>query len=160
MKLKAVRCVSLLLLVVWMVAIFLFSAQPAIDSNETSEGLIEMFVSTVYPRYDTLSSTEKAVVINRFSLPVRKAAHFFEFAVLGFLAFLFFYTFTALPTRYKLVLPLVLGLVYAVSDEIHQVFVEGRAGRAVDVLIDFSGVLLAVILAYLIALRFRSDRIG
>lgn len=147
------------MLVFWMGTIFLFSAQPATDSNETSEGLIEMFVSTVYPRYDTLSSTEKAVVINRFSLPVRKAAHFFEFAVLGFLAFLFFCTFTALPTRYKLILPLVSGFVYAVGDEIHQGFVPGRACRALDVFIDFTGVLTAVLLAFLIALKFRSDKV-
>lgn len=159
MKLKAVRYVSLFLLVFWMGAIFFLSAQPATDSNETSEGLIEEIVSAVYPSYDTLSSAEKAVIINRFSFPVRKAAHFSEFALLGLLAFLFFWTFNGMRNKYKVILPLVSGFVYAVGDEIHQGFVPGRACRALDVLIDFAGVLTAVLLAFLIALKFRSDKV-
>jgi len=38
-------------------------------------------------------------------------------------------------------------LAYAVSDEFHQSFVEGRHGSPVDVLIDAAGVALAVVLS-------------
>ena len=37
-----------------------------------------------------------------------------------------------------------LGVLYAASDEFHQLFVPGRAGRVSDVLIDSSGVLLGI----------------
>ena len=37
-------------------------------------------------------------------------------------------------------------LAYAVSDEFHQTFVEGRHGSPVDVLIDAAGVAIAVVL--------------
>ena len=39
---------------------------------------------------------------------------------------------------------IMLGLVYAASDEIHQLYVPGRAGQFRDVLIDSAGVLLGI----------------
>lgn len=44
-------------------------------------------------------------------------------------------------------IPLLIGFLYAVSDEIHQYFVPGRAMQARDVLIDTSGVLLGIWIA-------------
>ena len=41
---------------------------------------------------------------------------------------------------------LAIGLLYAVSDEIHQVFVPGRAGQLRDILIDTAGVLIGTCL--------------
>ena len=157
---KTIRYISLLFLVLWMGAIFSFSAQSAPDSGETSRGVLEKVVSAVYPPYDKLDSAEKEVIINRFSFPIRKCAHFFEFAVLGALAFVFFWTFSSIHIKYRVVFSLALGLVYAISDEVHQLFIAGRACRVLDVLIDFAGVLFAVILAFLIPLRFRSDKVG
>jgi VanZ family protein len=40
-----------------------------------------------------------------------------------------------------------IALAYAVSDEYHQSFVEGRVGSPVDVLIDAAGIALAALLA-------------
>jgi len=40
-----------------------------------------------------------------------------------------------------------IAIVYAVSDEVHQSFVDGRVGSPVDVAIDAIGVLLAVLIA-------------
>ena len=40
----------------------------------------------------------------------------------------------------------VAGVAYAVTDEIHQTFVTGRAGRVSDVAIDAVGVLLGILL--------------
>jgi VanZ family protein len=61
---------------------------------------------------------------------LRKGAHVFEFAVLGALL--------ARATG-RFVPALVLGVLYAVSDEVHQHFVPGREGRALDVAIDAAG---------------------
>ena len=41
------------------------------------------------------------------------------------------------------------GALYAVSDEIHQIFVPGRSCQAFDVLIDSSGVLTGTIIMLL-----------
>ena len=66
-----------------------------------------------------------------WDLLLRKIAHAAEFAVLGFLLLL-----AARRDRAALVL----GIAYAISDEVHQHFVGGRHGSPIDVLIDAVGV--------------------
>jgi len=45
-----------------------------------------------------------------------------------------------------LFLALTFTLLYAISDEWHQTFIPGRSGQLADVLVDFSGALLALII--------------
>ena len=72
-----------------------------------------------------------------WDLVLRKGAHLAEYAILGAL----------LVRALARELPgLVVGVAYAVTDEIHQTFVEGRAGRAVDVAIDAAGVAAGILL--------------
>ena len=67
---------------------------------------------------------------------LRKIAHVMEYAILG-----------ALLTRAvrRPGLALALAVSYAASDEVHQLFVEGRHGSPLDVLIDTAGALAGVI---------------
>ena len=74
--------------------------------------------------------------LGTWDLVLRKIAHAAEFAVLG--ALLLRALAGALPA-------FALGVAYAVSDEIHQSFVEGRRGAPLDVLIDAVGVGLGVL---------------
>ena len=68
---------------------------------------------------------------------LRKAAHVSEYAVLGALLL------RALRSEG---LALVAGVIYAVSDEIHQHFVGGRHASPLDALIDTVGVALGIYL--------------
>ena len=43
--------------------------------------------------------------------------------------------------------PALIAIAYAITDELHQTTVEGRVGSPVDVLIDSAGVALAVLAA-------------
>ena len=72
-----------------------------------------------------------------WDLILRKLAHVAEYAILGALLA------RALPSR--LSVAFALGVAYAVTDEIHQTYVPGRAGRPLDVLIDAAGVALGVL---------------
>jgi VanZ family protein len=67
-----------------------------------------------------------------------KGAHLTEYAVLGFLL--------VWASRRESVAFLV-GIAYAVSDEVHQHFVPGRHGSALDVVIDTVGIAIGVYLA-------------
>ena len=69
---------------------------------------------------------------------LRKAAHMAEFGLLWLLWW------RALGYR-GMVVPAVIAIGYAVTDELHQTTVEGRVGSPVDVLIDALGVALAVV---------------
>ncbi|MHB1244585.1 MAG: VanZ family protein [Gaiellaceae bacterium] len=75
--------------------------------------------------------------LGTWDLVLRKLAHAAEFAVLGALLQ------RALGSARAAVL---LGIAYAVSDELHQVFVPGRLGSPVDVAIDAVGVSAGVFL--------------
>ena len=70
---------------------------------------------------------------------LRKAAHMAEYGLLWFLWHRALETRTPWPA-------VAITLAYAVSDEYHQSFVEGRHGTPVDVLIDAAGVAIAVAL--------------
>jgi VanZ family protein len=72
-----------------------------------------------------------------WDLALRKIAHAMEYAVLGGL----------LVRALGRELPAaVIGIAYAITDEVHQAFVPGRHGVPVDVLVDAVGVLLGVYL--------------
>jgi VanZ family protein len=72
-----------------------------------------------------------------WDLVLRKIAHTAEYAVLGALLA------RALATPPVAVLA---GVLYAVSDEVHQAFVQGRHGSPIDVAIDAVGVVAGVLL--------------
>jgi VanZ family protein len=77
---------------------------------------------------------------------LRKCAHVTEYAILGFL--LLRATGRELPA-------LVLGVLYAASDEFHQHFVHGRHGSPVDVLIDSVGLLIGIFVIQRLVLQSR-----
>ena len=74
----------------------------------------------------------------------RKAAHFAEYALL--LALWWRALTTKLSERRALAVALAITVLYAGTDELHQTFVNGRAGRPLDVMIDTAGALTAVAL--------------
>jgi VanZ family protein len=82
-----------------------------------------------------------------WDLVLRKAAHLAEYAILG-----------ALLAR-AVISPWVaatLGILYAVTDELHQHFVPGRQASALDVAIDAAGVAVGVVAAGVVAVRLAS----
>ena len=70
------------------------------------------------------------------SFIVRKFAHFFEYAALGFLIGCALFL---SRRRFSPVISVICSALYSVSDEIHQYFVPGRACRIFDVGVDTLG---------------------
>jgi VanZ family protein len=77
-----------------------------------------------------------------YDVLIKKGGHALGYALLG-LAYFF-----ALPPRlstgYKWILALLMAILFALSDEFHQSFVEGRTSTLRDVLIDGIGAALAL----------------
>ena len=146
---KAAR-VCFLLSLLWMIFIFTMSQQNADVSTETSLRAGTFVAELLVPGYRDWTPAEQQALAMRIDYPVRKLAHASEYTVLGILYSLSYLSVVPAPKRKKLlftVLPL--GMLYAASDEFHQLFVPGRAGRVTDVLIDSSGVLLGIALVSL-----------
>ena len=77
---------------------------------------------------------------------VRKTAHFTEYALLGLLIRFCLQSWTG-GRKHLLPASWVFGTLYAVTDELHQLLTDGRAGRWKDVAIDSSGVLTGAVIA-------------
>jgi VanZ family protein len=75
---------------------------------------------------------------------LRKGAHFMEYGLLAFFLWRLFYKgfkFFITPAFW---LAFLITIVYAVSDERHQFFVEGRSGKIIDVVVDALSALIVL----------------
>lgn len=130
-----------LAVIVWMVIIYILSDQPASISDELSVGIIDR-VFSIFGINISLNQD----LLQLFNYIIRKSAHFVTFFTLGILLCHAIIK-KAIVKEYLIVVGI--AFLYAVFDEVHQLFVVGRSGQISDVVIDFAGVLLAVLIYYL-----------
>lgn len=133
----------------WAVVIFWFSAQDGFRSGGLS-GSITAKLAAILPGWAGLSPEAREARINFLHHLVRKGAHMTEYAILGALLMNAWTRQRRYAGAISAALAAFCGLLYAASDEFHQLFVPGRAGRVTDVLIDFGGVLIGVLLFWAI----------
>lgn len=150
------RTVCYVLLLGWMTFIFCMSAQTASESSELSGGIVSKLIAVFLNQFDSLSSSSQATITNIITVIVRKSAHFIEYFILGILSFLAARFYHKYKYKTKVIYSLAICVLYAMSDEIHQYFVPGRACRITDVCIDAAGSATAVALLATI-LYFKKD---
>lgn len=127
---KTVRCTaSIAVCVLWV--IFIFSN--SIDSGSRSSAKSGAVVAILQWCVDIFA--DNVIVEEGF---VRTAAHFTEFAILGFLIWLSVRMFTKKYLQ-NVFIPLFASLFIAVTDEFIQLFSQGRASDVADVIVDFAG---------------------
>lgn len=136
------RIIYGILVVIWMVLVFVFSSQNGEESKRTSGYFSDKVVQIIASVKTDINVEDTEEII---SFIIRKMAHFSIYFVGGILIFNFVNTFP-LKLRNVMLLAFVLGCVYSISDEIHQLFISERAGQIRDVLIDSTGVLIAILL--------------
>ena len=133
------KTVKLILVILWMSLIFFFSNQKSDDSSKLSDGLI-VKVANVFVDKD-LSIKEKEIILEKYTTIVRKIAHFGIYLVLGVLVINLLLEYNV---KHVILVSLIFCLLYSVSDEIHQLFIEGRSGEVRDIIIDSSGALMGI----------------
>ena len=135
-----------------MAVIFAFSAMPGEESGDTSGALL-MFVAGAMEKLGHLPfSADQLAVLHHV---IRKIAHFTEFAILGVTTVIALYNKNR-SRSCNYLLPIIIAVLYACSDEFHQLFVPGRAGTIKDVLVDSLGALTGVTLTWLWFLKHYS----
>ncbi len=143
------------LAVVWMIMIFCFSAQPGDESADMS-GSVSYMIASIASGIFHLGWEETKIleVAELMGYPIRKLAHMTEFGILSLLIYGATAEYKALRKgKRRWLTALLMTFLYAGTDEIHQIFVEGRYGCFTDVLIDTSGAVIALgILAVILAL--------
>lgn len=129
--------------------IFGFSAQDSQESGDLSRMISEKCVEFVNvltgKKWSVLFMEEMAAY---FEHPIRKLAHFMEYACMGILVYTMWRPWKE-RGRVLYLLTLIWVFVSAAGDEIHQLFVPGRYGCLADVLLDTcgggTGILLCVL---------------
>ncbi len=136
------RVIYFILIIIWMSSIFKFSSQ----NGEESEALSDVFTNRVVGTFfKEKEGNELEKIHDSISFIIRKTAHFSFYFLGGLLIFGFLNTFN-LRLRNKIIWTIIIGFIYAMSDEFHQSFVSGRWGQFRDVCIDTSGVILATLI--------------
>lgn len=147
MKLK--RIIFLILIIVNCSVIFYFSNQVADTSSKTS-GRIVNFIAQIIPSIRDMNNEEKEILKNDVLQPiVRKIAHFSIYTLLGIFIMGYMWTFKR-TTYQRLICSLNLGILYAISDEVHQLFILGRSCEFRDICIDSLGVLMGIFITIII----------
>ncbi len=161
------RTILTALTIAWMIFIFFMSSMEQEESASQSSTVIDFICSVFIRGYSEMPPAGKLEMQEKLTFPVRKGAHMTEYAILGMLLSLTVYEYFVVYENFtvknsgllsesqesqeiseKKALPpaLVIGFLYACSDEIHQIFVRGRSGEIRDVLIDTTGVLAGAFL--------------
>lgn len=149
MKKWILRAILLGIIVALSLSIFSFSAQNATESGGLSTKICEIILRIFCGR-DSVTPER----VDRIEPFIRKLAHFSEYLVLGFSWLWLIRTF---EVRHAVGFWAAVGVsaLYAVSDEVHQLFVPGRSGQVTDVLLDTAGALCGALLWTALAALFR-----
>ena len=123
-----------------MIFIFVMSSFDATSSSNQSNFIVDIITSIINIKD-----------IGLLSLIIRKLAHFIEYFILGVLVINFI-------TRYdkKIIIAILLCIIYATSDEIHQIFVPGRSCQIIDIMIDSLGSIMGIYLYKLITKKCKN----
>lgn len=140
------RIIYLILVILWMLTVFFFSEQNGDESSKVSNETTKVII-----QFSNKSSDSLVEKVNPY---IRKLAHYSLYTVGGILIYLFFKTFKIYQGK-QVLYSFVFGILYACSDEIHQIFVPHRSAMIRDVIIDSLGVLTGIIILMIIN-RFKN----
>ena len=133
--------------IVMAMIIFGFSKQDGEESSGLSYKAADIIL-TVCDKAGIIDCNEnnRESMIEAVQFPIRKAAHMTEYAILFLLSYLATVKISMSQSRfYNRSIAVLISLLYACSDEMHQLLVPGRSGKMIDVGIDMAGVLIVLI---------------
>lgn len=147
------RMILIILLLCTFFIIFGFSSQNGEKSGGISRKVTETILK-VSSNYNKLEEGEKEVVLHRTESIIRKIAHFSIYAVVGFLLMGLLSTYK-IKDKWRIIITIIIGILYAMSDEFHQSFSPGRTPKITDVYIDTLGIILGALLVVLIRIIYK-----
>ena len=126
------RRIMFLLILIWLGVIYWFSSRTAVQSGQSSAPITNAIMNIF--RQDSANAS----LFLKIEFFVRKSAHLFLFVVLGFLSTIYFSHFE-INKKLVYLFSVLLCLASGMFDEIHQLFVVGRACRVFDMFVDTLG---------------------
>lgn len=121
--------------IIWMIFIFIMSHTNGNDSSNQSNFIAQIILGFIN------------VDLNILTFIIQKIAHMCEYALLFLL--IYYGLHKTIKYQYKLLISLIISILYACSDEFHQIFISGRSGQFKDVIIDTIGMIIMLLIIYL-----------
>ena len=124
---------------------FIFSNSMAVaDVSSVSSGRVLQLLQAVLRRLGMPGLAQRLTMHL-----VRKLAHFCEYTLEGFLLMLCMRVYSRRPLRH-ITVPMLAGVLTALTDETIQLFSQGRSSQVTDVWLDSAGVLAGILAALLL----------
>ena len=139
------KIIKIILVLLCMFTIFSFSSDNGGESTNKSDRTIVKIYQFITNK--KLNNSEKQYVIDKYVTPVRKGAHFTIYLILGILVISLIKEYRMIDIK-SLIIAIIFCFLYACSDEIHQLFVVGRSGEVLDVVIDSIGSFIGIFIYY------------
>lgn len=152
MKKNTTRIILLILLIGTFYVIFNFSNQEGKESGGLSRKVTTIIVEKIL----FISDDNKEEQVKIMEPIIRKLAHFSIYTITGILLMSLVSTYEIEKMK-KIYISMFIGMLYAISDEIHQVFVPERTAKLIDIIIDTMGIALGISIV-MIAVNFFNKR--
>ena len=139
-KIKYVKCI---IAIICCIIIFSFSAVPATASTKQSKGLTYNVIKLL--NGNKLSERDLEKLTKKINPVIRKIAHFSIYMILAIFTYMFIEELNIKSKskkehlRKNILYTCIFCIIYAIFDEIHQIYVPGRTGKVIDVVIDTLG---------------------
>lgn len=144
---KTKYILNIIFIIIWLFIIFSFSAEDATKSEHRSDEVIINAVETI--TREEIPENQRQKIIDEYIVIVRKSAHFFLYFILAIIVFILYKRIFGLNSK-SFIYTIIFCFIYACSDEIHQLFINGRTARIFDIFVDTSGALLSTTILTLI----------
>ena len=154
---KYVKWILVVLTVVVMAFIFVMSSQNASDSTGESRGIGMIIGQILWRDFDEWDPADQLDFVKNIDGTVRQLGHFIEFALLGTFFNLALSAWGVKPNK-ALAASIGFGVFYALTDEFHQWFVDGRTPQVGDLLIDAAGTAFGCLVVWIILTSVASRR--
>lgn len=143
--------VGFLPMVIVCAVIFWFSSNVEEDSSKQSSHIVSFIKENIFPDLNEMDTEhDQQIADDTVTVIVRKTAHFSVYTLLGICAFAGFWFIKKKQLRFLAAWGS--AVVYSISDEIHQHFVQGRSCELRDVCIDSCGAALGAGICLVIVL--------
>ena len=147
---KTKKILLLILVLIGCITIFCFSEFSAGESTKQSRGVTYNILKVL--NRNKLSEKELTKFTKKVNPVIRKIAHFSIYMILAIFTYMFIEELNIKSKsekerlRKNILYTCIFCIIYAIFDEIHQIYVPGRTGKAIDVIIDTLGSCMGITL--------------
>ena len=134
------KTIIILMIIYYSFIIWSFSSHPADVSAKESKSITGIIYDKFAVHIEKFSYMGRDLFVSKTDNFIRKCAHFTLFFIFALIISMYVNCFEKCDWTFVLTV-FSTGVLFAVSDELHQLFVPGRGCQMRDILIDSNGVL-------------------